>query len=695
MSKSPQDGFGFTDAPLRQRFESNQSNDSADLIGEEQYALESLTQGKLKEAEEIYRKLIKIGTTNHVVYGNLAAICGMQNRFDELVELINKALELEPNYPEAHNYLGNALKQKGELMAAIDSYKIALKLNPNYPDAHNNLGVALRDRGEIISAIVSYKKALSVKPGYPNAFNNLGIALKDQGDLMGAISSYKSALRLKPNSPDVHNNLGIALQGNGDLLAAIASYKTALKLKPDYSNAQNNLGSALQEQGDLMAAIESYRKALSLKPNYSEALNNLGTALQEQGDLAAAISSYKEALNLKSSNSDALNNLGTALQEHGEVAEAIASYLAAIKLKPIHPDAFNNLGSAYYEQGKLKEAINSYQNAINLRPNYPEAYLNYALVSLLVGNYKDGWEQYEWRLKAKKTALKNSVSPKCERWNGESLPQSGKLLLVAEQGLGDTLQFMRYAHVLKDQGIDLSFCAQPKLHRLIQSSGIDPSPLTPEQANKVDEGQWMPLLSVPRHLGVSPTNVIATDPYIKATNKLVEKWSNLLSSEGRPIIGINWHGNRQDNSRKSRNIPLEHILKLTSSLNATVISLQKDGQRLITRQTCTTRKLLELQEEISRIADSDDSEDFLEYISIVANCHLVITTGTTVAHISAGMGIPTWVLLQKIPDWRWGLEGEKSFWYPSVRLFRQQDMGNWSQLIKQVKKELEQRLGKY
>ena len=130
-------------------------------------------------------------------------------------------------------------------------------------------------------------------------------------------------------------------------------------------------------------------------------------------------------------------------------------------------------------------------------------------------------------------------------------------------------------------------------------------------------------------------------------------------------------------------------------MNATVISLQKDGQRLITRQTCTTRKLLELQEEISRIADSDDSEDFLEYISIVANCHLVITTGTTVAHISAGMGIPTWVLLQKIPDWRWGLEGEKSFWYPSVRLFRQQDMGNWSQLIKQVKKELEQRLGKY
>ena len=223
--------------------------------------------------------------------------------------------------------------------------------------------------------------------------------------------------------------------------------------------------------------------------------------------------------------------------EPPEVAEAIASYLAAIKLKPIHPDAFNNLGSAYYEQGKLKEAINSYQNAINLRPNYPEAYLNYALVSLLVGNYKDGWEQYEWRLKAKKTALKNSVSPKCERWNGESLPQSGKLLLVAEQGLGDTLQFMRYAHVLKDQGIDLSFCAQPKLHRLIQSSGIDPSPLTPEQANKVDEGQWMPLLSVPRHLGVSPTNPIATDPYIKATNKLVEKWSNLLSSEGRPIIG--------------------------------------------------------------------------------------------------------------------------------------------------------------
>ena len=483
---------------------------SADHAAKEQQAVALINQGKLQEAETIYKDLIAAGTNNHIVYGNLAAICGMQGRYDELIELLRKTLQLKPNYPEAHNNLGNALQEQGDLDAAIASYNKALQLKPNYPDAHNNLG------------------------------------------------------------------------------------------------------NALKEKGDLDAAIASCNKALQLKPNYTDAHYNLGIALQEQGDLDAAIASYNTALQLK--------------------------------------------------------------------PNYPEAHSNLSMAELLSGDYKSGWKRYEYRFECKDDKGILNANPPCEQWAGGELTEGSKLLLVSEQGLGDTLQFMRYAIALREQGASVSICAQPKLHSLIKTSGIDPSPLTPQQANKINDGQWIPLLSVPRHLEVSPQNPIITEPYIKTTDELIDKWKGIFSSEQRPIIGLNWQGNpgHEKTNSRGRSLPLETFAPIAQLTNATVLSLQKGfGSEQL--ETCSFRdRFVSCQQQV------DETWDFLETAAIIANCDLVITSDTSVAHLAGGMGKNTWVLLKKVPEWRWGLEGDTTFWYPSMRLFRQRERGDWNEVMERV-----------
>lgn len=490
---------------------------AADHETEEQYALVLINQGRLQEAEAIYRGLIASGTSNHKVYGNLAAICGMSSRAHEMLDLLRKALELKPDFADAHNNLGYALKELG------------------------------------------------------------------------------------------------------DFKAAIASCNKALDLKPHYPEAQNNLGAALYELGDIREAINSLKKAIELNPCYPEAYNNLGNALQAQGSLSAAIASYNKAL--------------------------------------------------------------------ELNPNYPEAHWNSSLAMLLAGNYKNGWQKYEWRDKRNSEVSMPHAKPACSLWDGSSLGPNDRILLVSEQGLGDTLQFMRYALVLKEQGASVSVCAQPKLHTLIQASGIDHSPLTPQQANKISEGKWIPLLSVARYLQVSPNNPVVVRPYIKTAKALKVKWESILSTTRKPIIGLNWQGNPETEKAglRGRSLRLEAFSRIATNDSIALLSLQKGfGSEQL--EKCSFRDcFVGCQQQIN------ESWDFLETAAIIANCDLIITSDTSVAHLAAGMGKVTWLLLHKVPDWRWGLEGDTSFWYPSMRLFRQRESGNWDDVLQRVEEALRKR----
>jgi hypothetical protein len=304
---------------------------------------------------------------------------------------------------------------------------------------------------------------------------------------------------------------------------------------------------------------------------------------------------------------------------------------------------------------------------------------------LLLGGYKIGWKEYQWRFRFEESPSQPHAAPGCVVWNGEASAEGkNKLLLVSEQGLGDTLQFMRYTIAMREQGFDVSLCAPTKLHALIQASGIAMEPLTPEQADQVKEGGWIPLLSLPWHLGVSPTNPILSEPYIKTTDELTDKWQRLLALEQRPIIGLHWQGNPKAEIQelRGRSLCLEAFAPIAAQGPASLLSLQKGfGSEQL--GSCSFQdRFVQCQDQVS------DSWDFLESAAIIANCDLVITNDTAVAHLAGGMGKTTWLLLHKVPDWRWGLESESSFWYPSMRLFRQKEAGNWDEVMERVAKEL-------
>ena len=516
-----------------------------------------------------------------------------------------------------------------------------------------------------------------------------------EGRTQEATTFLKEAVAINPHDPEILFNLGVSLLNQGELQAAIDAYRKAIALKPNSPKALFNLGNALKEQGHLEAAIDAYQKAIATKPDYIKALFNLGNTLKEQGNLEAAIVSYRQALDLKPGFPEALNSLGLALGEQGNPEAAIVSYRQALDLKPDYPGALNNLGIALVDQGDLEAAIASHRKAVSLDHKNPDYHYNLSYALLLSGDYDNGWEEYEWRLKKKHVALLHAHPP-ASQWNGQNHSPGETLMLVSEQSLGDILQFMRYVPYLKTfgPGMDVAFCAQPKLHGLILSSGISTRVYTPEEANAFTSGKWLPLLSLPKHLKVSPTQPLAQVPYIKAPAEKVRHWQEKLAAEKRPIIGIHWQGNRQsertrDNSQRlvplwrSRSLPLEAFAPISEATPATFLSLQK-GPGAEQLDHCPFRhRFVTCQDYINGIWD------FVETAAMVANCDLIITNDTALAHLAGGMGQSTWLLLNKCSDWRWGMDGDTTFWYGSMRLFRQQEWGNWAEVMDRVLTALE------
>lgn len=335
----------------------------------DQQALALVEQGKLMEAESIYRNLIEKGERDYSVISNLAAICGMQGKFDELINLLKEAISLNPYDPYSYANLGIAFQKLGDLEAAIAAYKKAVELNQNDPNSHFNLGSAFKEQGNLDAAIKSYTEATLLNPNDPYGFFVLGIALQERGDIQAAIASYNTSLQYNQNIPEVHNNLGIALKQQGNLSAAISFFTTALDLNPNYPEAHNNLGNALEENLDLTAAIISYNNALDLKPDYPEAHYNLGNAFKKQGDLYAAIVAYNKALGLQPSYLNAHNNLGNVLMEKGDIQAAIASYRNALSIDANWVDSRKNIAKAFVKIKAYDKALEEFEKLANLRLN--------------------------------------------------------------------------------------------------------------------------------------------------------------------------------------------------------------------------------------------------------------------------------------------------------------------------------------
>jgi len=570
--------------------------------------------------------------------------CHQSGRLAEAEQLYTRALELDPSNDQVLYLRGTLFFQVGRTDAGIRDITASLRINPNNPYALNNLGTVLRERGQLAEAIARYTAAVRLKPDYLDALRNLALALKEHGQLAEAVVRYTEALRVKPDEPELLNNLGVALQGQGRLDEAVSRHTEALRLKPDYPEALNNLGSALQAQGKLDQAIARYTEALRRKPGFFQALNNLGIALQAQGKLD----------------------------------EAIARHTEALRLKPDYLDALNSLGIALQAQGDLDGALGRYAEALRLKPDYPEAHWNEALTRLLAGDFEAGWAKYQWRW------MKKDKKPHGHRqplWDGSAL--DGKTILIhCEQGFGDSIQFVRYAQLVKNRGGTVVLLCPPLLERLLETApGVDR--LISNSADLPPCDYQVPLLTLPFIFKTILETIPARVPYLAASPALTAQWRRRLEGLAGLKIGVVWQGNPNCDADRGRSYPLAALAPLAAVDGVRLISLQR-------RDGLDQLAALPAGMAVTTLGDEVDAggDAFIDTAAIMAGLDLVVSSDTAVAHLAGALGVPVWVALQRVPDWRWLLERENCPWYPTMRLFRQTTAGDWAGVFARIAAEL-------
>ncbi|MDR3633358.1 MAG: tetratricopeptide repeat-containing glycosyltransferase family protein [Isosphaeraceae bacterium] len=589
----------------------------------------------------------------------------------------------------ALNKEATELVRKGRLDEAVELYKRAIDTRPDFAEAYNNLGIVHGRQGHIDESIQCFNEALRLKPEYPEAHNNLGIALARQRRFEDAVGRLEEALRLRPSYPEAQNNLGNTFRSMGRLDEAIASYRRALTLKPDYPEANNNLGNALAEQIQLEEAAVCYREAIRLNPRYAEAHNNLGNTLARLGQDDEAELCYQKALRYNADYAEAHNNLGNALAEKSRLAEAVACYHQALRIKSDYAEAYNNLGITLVKQGKHAEAERCYQDALRLKPDYADAHLNRALGWLQSGNFEQGWSEYEWRWSVRETTRPKLTGP---AWNGE--PLGGRtILLYSEQGLGDTLQFIRYAAQVKRRGGVVLLESQRQLIPLLsRCKGIDR--FIPRGATPPEYHCHCALMSLPRVFRTRVANVPAAVPYLSADPGLVAAWRDRLCQSPGFRIGINWQGNPQYKGDRLRSISLKTFARLAEIPGVRLISLQKHHGVEQIREVADQFDVEELRAPYDDVAGA-----FMDAAAVIMNLDLVITSDTALAHLAGGLGATTWMPLSWSADWRWMEHRTDTPWYPTMRLFRQLDPGDWESVFERMATELRalvptQRLGR-
>ena len=611
------------------------------------------SQEKYSAAEKLYKKLIVSEKVTYKIYGEFAVCCGMQGDIENLKYYSQKALEIKADYAQAHNNLGYAYQSLGDILSAIKSYKNAIQIRSDYADAYFNLGNAEKENNNATDAIKCYRKAISLKPSQSKYQIHLGRMLESMDSRKDASNAYLKAIEINPLSTDAYLSLGKMLAKEGEHEKAIELYKITTKLNNDEALPYFLIGNSLRELAKNNEAILYYKKGLKIQANSAEALMNLGNLYHEIDDDQSAILAYTESIAINSNNADAFYNLGIAQRTLGKTQAAITSF---------------------------QEAIERNENALY--------YFNLGTAQLTLGDYKNGLENYEWRHQLEEKDKHILEFSKTTPHTRSQQLSEQELIIVGEQGVGDLLQFMRYIPTLRDKGYQCEFCVHPKMHKLIKASGIAENPLTIDQANQLSSKHWIPLLTLPKLLEVRTSDNTYMQPYIKCDANLSSSWRKRLSTNHFPVIGINWSGNRSEKERTQRNIQLSQLRNIVEKENITIVSLQRGTSEMEELPEWFKQKYTDYQHQIHSLADSNDPGDFLEYASIINSCDLVLTTATTVAHLAAGMGTQTWIMLQKTPDWRWGLEGRKTFWYQSARLFRQETDGCWEEPLKKVYEEL-------
>jgi Flp pilus assembly protein TadD len=466
--------------------------------------------------------------------------------------------------------------------------------------------------------------------------------------------------------------LAVKQQRAGNLRQAETLYRQILEIDPEHVDALHLLGLTSTQLGRNEQAGEYLRRALRLRPEKPEVHNNLGVVLKKQGRLEEAIACYRHALSLRPDYPQAYNNLGIALSDRGQLEEAENCSRTAIGLQPNYAEAYTHLGVVLLRRGKTHEAAASCEEALRLRPGFPEAHRNMGMIWLILGDFLRGWPEYEWRWQCKEADPPEFPRP---WWDGSPL-EGRTILLFAEQGLGDTLQFVRYAPMVARRGGRVCLQCSPALVELLAGcEGIER--VIPKGCPSPTFDVHVPLMSLPGVLRTALATVPADVPYIRVGDESRHHWQRQLAGLSAFKIGIAWQGNPKHPEDRKRSIALQEFAPLANVPGVQLLSLQKGaGTEQLAHATFP-------------VMDLCSGLELVETAAVIQNLDLVISIDSAIAHLAGALAAPVWVALAAFADFRWLLDTEDSPWYPTMRLFRQSVSGGWQDVFERVAAEVE------
>ncbi len=629
--------------------------------------------GHAARAAELYREVLAVDPEQADVWRYLGAAQRDCGETSATLDAFQQSIERAPENASYRAELATTLHAAGRLQDAVEAYRAALDGDPADHASRNNLAGALTALGHKVAAVEEYRKAQQGDPDNVEIIVNLVVALRESGNPTEAVEVLSKALTMGNAPARAHAALADASADVGDRSTAIDEHRLALLHEPEntLADAAASLGVLLQKEGRSEEAFTAYREALRRDPEFVLAHTNLGALLLEVGQLEAALASLQKAVELSPMDSVARSNIGAALQRLGRTDEAELNLRTAIEMDAEYAAAWGNLGNVLQDRLRLEDALKAHNRALTLEPENPELHWNRAMTLLFAGDLRAGFEEYEWRLKMPKIAASELPSPV---WQGED-PAGASILLVGEQGLGDTIQFARFAPILAKKGARVAItCARSLVTLLATLDGVERVVAADDPVPSHDYN--LPLMSLPYRLGITSTTILGEVPYLSVPGGATPPPDHGTKRR----FGICWSGNPEHPADRQRSSGLAVLKPLFDRPGIEWVSLQSGPGVGAIADLGLAGAIADWAPYLDGFGDTAAAMEAID---------LVITIDSATAHVAGALGRPVWLMLKYAPDWRWVAEGDTTTWYPTMRLFRQRQPGDWRGVIDRVAQALD------
>jgi tetratricopeptide (TPR) repeat protein len=681
--------------------------------------------GQLSPARAIYQEIIAAAPRHFGALHLCGVIDGQTGNYQRAIQLLNRAIDVEPENPSAYRNRARALRELNRFLEALADYDRIIALMPDDAAAYRQSADMLRTLGRLEEALERYQKALTLIPDLAEAHYGMGSVQAEKGQRDSALVSLDRALSINAHLPEAHNNRGVILASMGLSEQALMSYQRAINSNPDYAEPYINRAVLLKELGKLEAALADYNRAVACKEGYGPAYFNRGLLLLDLKRPEAALWDFDEALKSMQQVPEAHNNRAVALIRLGRGKDALRNLERAIALKPDYAEAYCSRGRVLIDIGREEEALQSYERAVSLKSDYVEAlinsgfilgnrlqisaalerydraialngnaadaHFNKATLLLLSGDLAAGWVEYEWRWQYRE-ASPSIVGGKqlgMPLWLGKESIQGRTIFLHDEQGLGDTIQFCRYVRLVAEEGAKVILAVREPLLGIMSGlegvTGIVSTGVT----SLPDCDFHCPLASLPLAFNTTMESIPAQIPYLKCDPEKVTQWRETLGESTKLRVGLVWSGGLRANEpemwsiNQRRNIPLAKFAPLRHP-GIEFYSLQKGEPaeselRDLTSSNWDGPQIIDFTERLHDMSDT---------AALTQTLDLVISVDTSTAHLAGALGKEVWILNRFDTDWRWLLDRYDSPWYSTARIYRQDKPGNWDGVIQRVARDL-------